>query len=400
MSKDNISSRELFLNVMGFKSCDRTLKWELGYWGGTIIRWYEEGLPKIKGLSKKVKDGDSIVGPGVAVASPSTTGEYPPYDYDVGDYFQFDEAFIHFPYNYWIHPRFEKKIIYEDDKHVELFDTDGVRKKIMKDNTSMPFFLEWPVKNGKDWETLKDERFNIDSINDRYFCDINDFAKKITNRTAPLGVLDAPLGFFGSLRYLIGDKNLFLLYYDNPNFIKNICKYLCDFWLLIAEELTSKMDFDLACFWEDMSGKQGSLISPAMFREFMLPYYRKLVTYLKSKKIKYFLVDTDGNVDELIPLFLEAGINMMYPFEQQAGNDLIKIRKKYPQFRMLGGFDKNTLFKGKDFIDKELDKISYLISKGGYIPFADHLIPPNCSWDNFKYYRNKLNKLIDSAKVL
>ncbi len=400
MSRDRITARELFLNVMGFKSSIRTLRWELGYWGSTILRWYKEGLPKVKGISKKVKSGDSVVGPGVAVASPSTTGEFPLYDYDVGKYFKFDESFIHFPYNYWIYPRFEKKVIYEDDKYIKLFDTDGVKKKIIKDNTSMPLFLEWPVKNEKDWQKVKEQRFNIDSISNRYFYDIDNFVKEIENRTAPLGILDAPIGFFGSLRYLIGDTNLFMLFYDNPNFIKSICNYLCNFWLQMAEELTSKMEFDLACFWEDMSGKQGSLISPSMFREFLSPYYKRLVSYLKTKNIDYFLVDTDGKVSELIPLFLEAGVNMMYPFEQQAGNDLIEIRKKYPDLRILGGFDKNTLFKGKDFIDKELEKIEYLISKGGYIPFGDHLIPPNCSWQNFKYYRNSLNKIIDSTKVL
>ena len=167
----------------------------------------------------------------------------------------------------------------------------------------------------------------------------------------------------------------------------------------MAEELTSKMDFDLAFFWEDMSGKNGPLISPAAFREFMAVYYKKLINFLKTKGIKNFVVDTDGNVEKLIPLFLEVGINMMYPFERQAGNDLIEIRKRYPELKMMGGFDKNTIYKGRDFIDKELRITSELVKKGGYIPFGDHLIPVNCSWKNFKYYREKLNNIIDDIRV-
>jgi len=119
-----------------------------------------------------------------------------------------------------------------------------------------------------------------------------------------------------------------------------------------------------------------------------------LINFLKSKGIKYFLVDTDGKVDGLIPLFLEAGINVMIPFEQQAGNNLIEFRKNYPELRMMGGFDKNTLYKGKEYINKELEKMPYLISKGGYIPYSDHDVPPNSSWENFKYYRNKLQDII------
>lgn len=43
-------------------------------------------------------------------------------------------------------------------------------------------------------------------------------------------------------------------------------------------------------------------------------------------------------VDELIPLFFEAGINMMYPFEQQAGNDMLKLRKSFSQAHNDGRF--------------------------------------------------------------
>jgi uroporphyrinogen decarboxylase len=264
----------------------------------------------------------------------------------------------------------------------------------------MPMWLDFPVKSKLDWEKIKEERFNLNSINKRFHIDPDNLIKETKNCNMPVGVLDAPIGFFGTLRYLMGELNLFLMYHDEPLLIKDMCEHFCNLWIAVSEELTSKIDFDLACFWEDMSGKQGSLISPNTFKEFMQPYYNRLINFLKSRGVKLFLVDTDGDVSGLIPLFIESGINIMYPFEQQAGNDLIKIRKDYPRFGILGGFDKNTLFKGKDNIDKELEKMSYLISKGGYIPFCDHLVPPNCSWDSFKYYRNNLNNIIDSTGIL
>ena len=198
----------------------------------------------------------------------------------------------------------------------------------------------------------------------------------------------------------MGEQHLFLSYYDNPVLIKDILEHLCNLWLSIAEELTAEIDFDLAYFWEDMSGKNGSLISPKIFEEFMTPYYKRINSFLRSKGINKSLVDTDGNVEGLIPLFNEAGVNIIYPFERQAGNDLFAYRKKYPDLIMMGGFDKNTLYKGKDAIDREFEVIKSLISQGGYIPFCDHLIPPNASWDSFKYYREKLNKIIDSTEII
>ena len=47
------SARERFLRTMNFEPNTRTLKWELGYWGGTIDRWYSEGMEKVKGFLRK-----------------------------------------------------------------------------------------------------------------------------------------------------------------------------------------------------------------------------------------------------------------------------------------------------------------------------------------------------------
>lgn len=394
------TSKELFLKIMGFKPCERTLKWEFGYWGGTINRWYKEGLHKKKGFPAELKYGQAVPGNAVAAGSPSWGGEIPEKDYDVSHYFNFDEGFTLLPYNYWIFPIFEKKVIYEDDKYIDFYDVDGIRKKNLKDDSSMPFFMEWPVKSESDWERIKEERFNFDSIGRRFSGNYAEFIEKSKNIKAPLGIFDAPAGFFGSIRFLLGEENLFLLYYDNPKLLNKILDHLCNLWLAMAEELVFKINFDFASFWEDMAGKQGSFIGPAVFRQFMTPRYKKIINFLKSKGLKHFLVDTDGNVNDLIPLFLEAGITIMYPFEQQAGNNLLEIRKKFPDLGIIGGFDKNCLYKDKSFIDTELEKIPLLISKGGYVPCADHLIPPNCSWETFKYYRNKLEKIINTVKIL
>lgn len=392
---------------MNFKSSPRTLKWEFVYWGGALTRWYKEGLPKLKGLPGSIVPGDQILGPAVPWGSPSYSNDLLFRDYDVAKFFNFDEQLMLAPYDYWIFPKFEIKVVNEDEKYIEFYDELGIRQKKLQDRTSMALWLEYPVKNRKDWEKIKEERLNINSISKRwnnYIINkywgksLDAFIRKVKNRTFPLHCLHGPVGFFGSLRYLFGEK-LFLLYYDDPGLIKDVARHLCDLWIMMVEEVTSKIDFDLAGFWEDMCYKNASLISPSIFKEFMSPYYKKLINYIKTKGINLFCVDSDGHLDELIPLFLEVGINIIYPFEQQANNDLIEIRKKYPDLRIWGGINKNEISKSKKHIDKELEKISWLIKQGGYIPFCDHSIPPNVSWENWTYYRNKLNNIIDTTEV-
>ncbi len=173
---------------------------------------------------------------------------------------------------------------------------------------------------------------------------------------------------------------------------------MCDFWINIAEELTSKIDFDFARFYEDMAYKGGSLISPDLFKEFMAPYYKKIIDFTKSRGIKHFIVDSDGYVEDLIPLFKSVGMTGLLPFEVMAGNNIEKIRRVHPDFMIFGGVDKTAMSDYKT-IDIELAKVKKMIGQGGYIPYIDHGIPPNTSFNNFKYYRNKLNEIIDEVKV-
>jgi uroporphyrinogen decarboxylase len=165
--------------------------------------------------------------------------------------------------------------------------------------------------------------------------------------------------------------------------------------MAIWEEVTAQVDVDVAHIWEDMSSSRGSMISTATFREFMTPYYKRLTDFLKSRGVQVILVDTDGNCAQLIPLFLEAGITGLYPMEVSAGMDVLAARRQYPQLQMMGGIPKSELAKGRTRIDAILEDIALLLRSGGYIPFGDHLIPPEVPWEHFKYYRERLNALIE-----
>ena len=60
-----------------------------------------------------------------------------------------------------------------------------------------------------------------------------------------------------------------------------------------------------------------------------------------------YYVDSDGNIEQLIPLWLESGINYVWPLGRAAGNDAIALRKKYDKELILGGaIDKRALTKG------------------------------------------------------
>ena len=147
---------------------------------------------------------------------------------------------------------------------------------------------------------------------------------------------------------------------------------------------------------EDISYKNGLLISPEMIKEFIFPYYKDLLDALCNGQ-KEFLnieVDTDGNVEAAIPLYMSAGFNTCRPFEVAAGNDVVKYGKQYPRFVISGGIDKRVLAKGKQEIEKEVQRIiPFMVKRGGYIPTCDHTVPSNVPYENYLYYRELVTSL-------
>lgn len=424
-----MNTRERFIETAHLKKNVRSLKWEFGYWGSTIDRWYIEGLPKInyptiptniinttaslytavwshflkreKNLFEKIykqKDKKLKLPAGMPVCA---GGLYWPtqgfvLDTDVKDYFKMDEVQTIVCAEQLFYPQFEPKILNEDEKYIDYIDLDGCIRRFSKSAQVLPAGLEWPVKDWNTWEKIKEERMNLENIKDRLPANWSELVDEYKNRDYPLAVGGYPNGIFGTLTHLIGYENLFLFYYDHPDLIRDILDRLTDIWIVLWEEILVYTDFDLCNIWEDISSGKGSMVSPRIVKEFMSPYYKKISDFLKSKKIDIFLVDTDGDCNELVPIFIESGVTGMYPMEVSAGMDVIELRKRYPDFFIMGGIPKFEISYGKKRIDEILEPVKWLLKQGGYIPYGDHLIPPEVSWEDFKYYREELNKLIEN----
>ena len=106
-----------------------------------------------------------------------------------------------------------------------------------------------------------------------------------------------------------------------------------------------------------------------------------------------------GNGRQLMPLFVESGATGLHPFEVTSGQDIVEIRKSFPDFQIFGGLDKKAVIAGKEAIDRELEaKLPFMLSQGGYIPYLDHAVPPDVTWESFVYYRTRVNEYVEKAR--
>ena len=138
---------------------------------------------------------------------------------------------------------------------------------------------------------------------------------------------------------------------------------------------------------EDMAYKEKSMISPQMCREFLLPCWRQWCACCRAAGVPIVEIDSDGHVGELIPAWIEAGVNCTSPLEVAAGNDLHGYRQRFDdRIAYRGGVDKRAIAAGGNTIRAEIARIRPVIDAGGYIPSCDHGVPANVSWDNYVDY--------------
>jgi uroporphyrinogen decarboxylase len=142
-----------------------------------------------------------------------------------------------------------------------------------------------------------------------------------------------------------------------------------------------------------MAYKGHSMVSPEMTRELLLPCWQRWGEIIRNAGVPVYAVDSDGFIEELIPIWLDAGINACDPIEVAAGNDIVKFRKMFGKnMAYRGGVDKREIAKGGYRIEAEIARILPVIKDGGFIPGCDHGVPHDVSWPDFVHYTKLLAK--------
>ena len=219
--------------------------------------------------------------------------------------------------------------------------------------------------------------------------------KQEPEREIPLGL---HLGsFMGNMRNMLGVEQLSYLYVDDEDLYREIVDTLCGLGYACAKEaLETGVKFDYAHFWEDICFKNGPLISPDVFREFVGPWYKKITDLTSSYGIEIVSVDCDGMIDSLIPIWLENGVNTMFPIEVGTWNaSIAPWREKYgKQLRGVGGMNKTIFSRDREAVDQEIERLKPLMALGGYIPCPDHRIAPDAKFELVQYYCEKMQKAV------
>jgi len=283
-------------------------------------------------------------------------------------------------------------LLEETEDYAIIRDSMGRRRQLFKGIATIALPLDYPVRTMTDWLKIKhhyafsEERFS------------SGWRERVDQARDDGYVITVSMpGGFDQPRQLLGEENICLAFYDQPELIHDMLSTMGDTTFAVLERVTRDVNVDVLTVHEDMAGKSGSLAGPAQIAEFIKPYYRRIWDMVHARGAQLFDQDSDGNMNGVIDAFLDCGLNCMHPLEPAAGMDIVELRERYgKRLAFRGGLDKHVLRRGKDAIDVELQrKVPAMIRSGGCVLSLDHRIPNGTPLEAYRYYQRRMWELLE-----
>ena len=346
--KGTMTPRERFSRQMHYQSFDRCFNMEFGYWEENFTKWDIFRDNHIRNNW----EADPIRGAGFS------TWMDPPFPSET------------------IEVRGDKKILRNGDGLLAEVPVDG--------HGTIPHYMKASIVTPDDWKKCKAERFRLDSPG--RIPDADAILKAHPNdRDYPLGIHCGSM--IGKIRDMLTFEGLAYAVYDYPEMVEDMVETCCQIVEQGLDAVLGKVQFDYASGWEDICYKNGPIVSLDFFNEVVVPRYMRIGDRLRAHGVDIWYMDCDGDVRPLLPGFLKAGVNCLFPYEVNSCVHPAALLAEYGRdLRIMGGFDKLEMRKGRKAIDAYMASLVPLVERGGYIPFCDHRCPPDVTPEDYLYY--------------
>jgi len=367
-----MNNRERTSAMLHDQPYDRLPVVHFGYWRQTLEKWVAQGhlsAAEIAGWG----DGNAV-----DRALSARLG----FDFDWQTMFGGDGG---------LRPRFEGQVIRklpDGSRHVR--NGNGVVEVHNPQASGIPAEIEHLLKDRASWEEHYKWRYAWSAAR----VDTARLAQlKAMPREDPLGLHCGSL--FGHMRDVLGLEGVSYLYVDDEPLFREIIDTIADICYRNVEcilQAGAGVGFDFAHFWEDICFKNGPLVSPGVFREYVGPHYRRITNLVRAHGIDLVSLDCDGCIDALLPIWFENGVNVMFPIEVGTWHaSIAPWRARFGRaLRGVGGMNKTVFAHDRAAIDAEVERLKPLVAMGGYIPCPDHRIAPDAEWDNVRYYCDRM----------
>ena len=379
-----MNDRERTLAILNYQPYDRLPIVHFGYWTETLEKWAAEGHIT-KAQATGWRDNNAI---------DRVLCERLGFDFGWGGAFG--------PL-LGLRPGFRRRVVArfaDGSRHV--LDPDGAVVLEKPDIVSIPSEIDHLLKGRAEWERIFRSRLRY---SDRRLAraEVTTGGRTLgydsggreyllgEEPTSPRGLWCGSL--FGIIRNWLGVVGLSYLTADDPALLEEMIETVAELcYQGTAAALATGIAFDYGHFWEDICFKNGPLVNPRLFAAKVGPHYRRITRLLSDHGVGIVSLDCDGMIDKLLPIWLENGVNTMFPIEVGTWHaNIAPWRAQYGlALRGVGGMDKKVFACDYEAIDAEIERLKPLVALGSYIPCPDHRIPPDAKWENVQYYCERM----------
>ncbi|MBD3241733.1 MAG: hypothetical protein GF331_14170 [Chitinivibrionales bacterium] len=339
----------------------------------TLQRWHSEGLPADIGYMDAIREA---LGLG---AESSQERVWPGIDFRMIP--QYEEQVLEHRGGHFVLRDWMGNVVEIADRY------DASYLRSARDFVTRRW-LRFPVESREQWEQMR-RRYDPQAP-ERLPDDFGHRCMELAQRDYPVGL--SVNGPFWQLREWLGFEPLCMRILTDPDLVREMIAFWTDFVDALLHRILDRFQPDWLFISEDMAYKAHSMIDPAQARELLLPSYVRWVSTVKQAGVPVVVMDSDGYIEDLVPIWIDAGIDACNPIEVAAHNDIVHLRQRFgTRMAYWGGIDKRAIAAGGTAIEREVERVcSLLTGGGGLIPSCDHGIPPDVSWPDFLHYADVL----------
>ena len=319
-----MTDRQRFLATMHYQDRDRGPICDFGFWPETIHTWHKQGLPDHVGGGHDTTHTDEFFGMDRYGGGPGAA---------IG-----------------LCPTFKPQVV-ENRGEQEVFrNKEGVLLLRDKYSGSIPIHLDHTLKDRESWE--KHFKWRLDPDNPDRYPDWDAAKRAWDDEDHPVPRTIGGGSLFGWIRNWMGLENVAYLVHDDPGLFEEMVETITTLVVEVHRRCFEHgARFDAAQMWEDMCYNAGPLLGVPEFKQYLVPRYKRITDQLRENGCDLVWLDCDGK-----------------------------------DLRMMGGFDKHILATTPAAITAEVERLTPLVEAGGYIPFADHRVPPDVPLANYMHY--------------
>lgn len=286
----------------------------------------------------------------------------------------------------WPSPFPGQRIVIEEDDETQIIkDHWGATGRFWKHKSGTPEHIGFDCDTREKWETIYkpaylelDIQFDVEQFKQWY----------AVGRRAGRWLLWNSAESFETTRKIMGDEVILMAMVTDPEWVQDVSRTYTDCLLRqfeMAVELGLEIDGML--LWGDMAYNRGTFCSPQMYRDLIWPDHKRIVEWMHDHDMKV-IFHTDGDVNKVMDLYIEAGFDCLQPLEAKAHMDIRELCPQYgDRITFQGNIDVMKMMKNdRDEIEAEIKaKFPAGMATNGYSYHSDHSIPPQVSLETYRF---------------